>query len=145
MAAIPGWPEGGASGFRQTEGRKEEELSNLRAARQDLGTQLASALQGRREVESQLESLRVELESKQKLKLLTDSHQGAPAMRGLERQVEGYGKRTGPEDQLWTDEMKGKTEMLISGTTERSRWVLSSYLCQKWILYIQWWPKLLEH
>lgn len=100
----------------------EEELSNLRAARQDLGTQLANALQGRREVESQLESLRIELEqSKQKLKLVTDSHQGAPAMRGLESQVEGYGKRTGPEDQLWTDEMKGKREMRISGTTERSR------------------------
>ncbi|XP_058604614.1 cytospin-A [Onychostoma macrolepis] len=100
----------------------EEELSSLRAARQDLGTQLANALQGRREVESQLESLRAELEqSKQKLKLVTDSHQGAPAMRGLERQVEGYGKRTGPEDQLWTDEMKGKREMRISGTTERAR------------------------
>ncbi|XP_026141556.1 cytospin-A-like [Carassius auratus] len=100
----------------------EEELSTLRAARQDLGIQLANALQGRREVESQLESLRAELEqSKQKLKQVTGSHQGAPTVRGLERQVEGYGKRTGPEDQLWTDEMKRKREMRISGTSERSR------------------------
>lgn len=100
----------------------EEELNTLRAARQDMDTQLANALQGRQEVESQLESLRVELEqSKQKLKQVTGSHQVAPAMRGLERQVEGYGKRTGPEDQLWTDEMKRKREMRISGTSERSR------------------------
>ncbi|XP_043119384.1 cytospin-A isoform X2 [Puntigrus tetrazona] len=95
----------------------EEELSTLRAARQDLGTQLADALQGRREVESQLESLRVELEqSKQKLKQVTGSQQGAPAMRGLERQVEGYRRKTGPED-----EMKGKGETRVSGITESSR------------------------
>ncbi|KAL1257857.1 hypothetical protein QQF64_011101, partial [Cirrhinus molitorella] len=100
----------------------EEELSTLRAARQDLGTQLANALQGRQEVESQLESLRAELEqSKQKLKQVTSSHQGASTMRGLERQAENYGKITGPENQLWTDEMKGNREMCISGTTERSR------------------------
>ncbi|KAL0170012.1 hypothetical protein M9458_034608, partial [Cirrhinus mrigala] len=92
----------------------EEELSTLRAARQDLGTQLADALQGRREVEIELE------QSKQKLKQVTGSHQGAPAMRGLERQPEGYEKRTGPEDQLWTDEMKGKREMRNSSTSERS-------------------------
>ncbi|XP_016377775.1 cytospin-A-like isoform X2 [Sinocyclocheilus rhinocerous] len=89
----------------------EEERNTLRAARQDMDTQLANAFQGRQEFESQLESLRVELEqSKQKLKQVTDSHQGAPVMRGLEKQ-----------DQLWTDEMKGKREMHISGTTERSR------------------------
>ncbi|XP_016124662.1 cytospin-A-like isoform X3 [Sinocyclocheilus grahami] len=89
----------------------EEERNTLRAARQDMDTQLANALQDRQEFESQLESLRVELEqSKQKLKQVTDSHQGEPVMRGLEKQ-----------DQLWTNEMKGKREIHISGTTERSR------------------------
>ncbi|XP_073683541.1 uncharacterized protein [Garra rufa] len=103
-------------------GEAEEELSTLRAARQDLGTQLANALQGRQEVESQLDSLRAELEqSKQKLKQVTGSHQGELGIKGLEKQAEGYGKRTGPEDQLWTDEMKGKRELRISVTTERSR------------------------
>ncbi|XP_059375645.1 cytospin-A-like [Carassius carassius] len=89
----------------------EEELNTLRAARQDMDTQLSNALQGRQEFESQLESLRAELEqSKQKLKQVTTSHQGAPVRRGLEKQ-----------DQLLTDEFKGKREMHISGTTERSR------------------------
>ncbi|KAK9959701.1 hypothetical protein ABG768_009807 [Culter alburnus] len=100
----------------------EEELSSLRAAMQDMGTQLADALQGRREVEGQLESLRVELEqSKQKLKQVTGNHQAMPALKGLEKQVEGYKKSTGPEEHLWTDEIKGKREMRISDTTERSR------------------------
>ncbi|XP_026116903.1 cytospin-A-like isoform X3 [Carassius auratus] len=89
----------------------EEELNTLRAARQDMETQLSNALQGRQEFESQLESLRAELEqSKQKLKQVTASHQGAPVRRGLEKQ-----------DQPLTDEFKGKREMHISGTTERSR------------------------
>ncbi|XP_052475614.1 cytospin-A-like [Carassius gibelio] len=89
----------------------EEELNTLRAARQDMETQLSNALHGRQEFESQLESLRAELEqSKQKLKQVTASHQGAPVRRGLEKQ-----------DQLLTDEFKGKREMHISGTTERSR------------------------
>lgn len=97
----------------------EEELNTLRAARQDLGTQLADALQGRREVEGQLESLRTELEkSKQKMKQVNGSHQGAATLRGLERRVEGSGKSTGHIEQLWTNEMKGKRE--ISGNTERS-------------------------
>ncbi|XP_051725367.1 cytospin-A isoform X2 [Ctenopharyngodon idella] len=99
----------------------EEELSSLRAAMQDMGTQLADALQGRREVEGQLESLRVELEqSKQKLKQVTSSHQGPLVLKSLERQVEGYGKSTGPEEHLWTDEIKGKRDIRIFGTTERS-------------------------
>ncbi|XP_021323092.1 cytospin-A isoform X2 [Danio rerio] len=97
----------------------EEELNTLRAARQDLGTQLADSLQGRREVEGQLESLRTELEkSKQKMKQVNGSHQGAATLRGLERRVEGSGKSTGHIEQLWTNEMKGKRE--ISGNTERS-------------------------
>ncbi|CAM4646312.1 unnamed protein product [Leuciscus chuanchicus] len=100
----------------------EEELSSLRATMQDMGTQLADALQGRQEFKSQLESLRVELEqSQQKLKQVTGSHQGAPVLRGLERRVEGYEKSTGPEEQLWTDEIKRKREIRISGTAERSR------------------------
>lgn len=98
----------------------EEELNSLRAAKQDLGTQLADVLQGRREVEGQLESLRIELDrSKQKMKQVNGSHQGEPTLRGLERRVEGSGKSTGHIEQLWTDEMKGKRE--ISGSTERSR------------------------
>ncbi|KAG1971848.1 cytospin-A [Pimephales promelas] len=100
----------------------EEELCSLRATMQDMGTQLADALQGREEFKSQLESLRVELEqSKQELKQVTGSHQGAPVLRGLERRVEGYEKSTGPQEQLWTDEIKGKREIRISGTAERSR------------------------
>ncbi|XP_042629323.1 cytospin-A-like [Cyprinus carpio] len=57
----------------------EEELNTLRAARQDMDTQLANALQGRQEFESQLESLRAELEqSKQKLKHHPATHKRAP-------------------------------------------------------------------
>jgi len=109
---------------------------------QDMGTQLADALQGREEFKSQLESLRVELEqSKQELKQVTGSHQGAPVLRGLERRVEGYEKSTGPQEQLWTDEIKGKREIHISGTAERSRLVLSRIQnvknFEKWILNTQ--------
>ncbi|XP_051501965.1 cytospin-A-like isoform X2 [Myxocyprinus asiaticus] len=104
----------------------EEELSALREARQDWDSKLANALQGRRQFEGQLKSLKVELEqSKQKLKEVTGSHQGKPQLSGLERggeisKVEGYEKNIGPAEK-WRDEMKGKRELRISSTTERSR------------------------
>ncbi|XP_052002082.1 cytospin-A isoform X2 [Xyrauchen texanus] len=104
----------------------EEELSALREAQQDWDRQLADALQGRREVEGQLKSLKFELEqSKQKLKVVTGSQQGAPNLRRLAREgeietVEVFEKNIGPAEKL-RDEMKGKKELCISGTTERSR------------------------
>ncbi|XP_051579469.1 cytospin-A-like isoform X2 [Myxocyprinus asiaticus] len=104
----------------------EEELSALRDARQDWDRQLADALQGRREVEGQLKNLKIELEqSTQKLKMITGSHQGAPNLRSLAREggierVEVFEKNIGPAEK-WRDEIKGKKELCISGTTERSR------------------------
>lgn len=110
----------------------EEELSVLSAARRDWERQLADALEGKQNLESQLESLKVEFEqNRQKTKLVTSNHQGAPPLRGLETKADKgrtdrYGKgivsaEKRKEDQLWTDEMKRKSEITVIGSTERSR------------------------
>lgn len=109
----------------------EEELSLLNAARQDWERQLTDALEGKQNLESELESLKVELEqSRQKTKLVTSHHQGAPPLRGLDTRankarVDRYGKgivsaEKRKEEQLLIDEMKRKREI---GGTEKSRCV----------------------
>ncbi|XP_056623041.1 cytospin-A [Triplophysa dalaica] len=110
----------------------EEELSVLNSARQDWDRQLTDALEGKQNLESQLKSLKIELEqSRQKTKLVTRNHQGAPPLRALETSadkgnLDRYGKgiesaEKRKEEQLWTDEMKRKREMNVSSSTERSR------------------------
>ncbi|KAA0711147.1 UDP-glucose 4-epimerase [Triplophysa tibetana] len=110
----------------------EEELSVLNSARQDWDRQLTEALEGKQNLEGQLKSLKIELEqSRQKTKLVTSNHQGAPPLRALEKSadkgnVDRYGKGIEStekriEEQLWTDELKRKREMNVSGSTERSR------------------------
>lgn len=112
----------------------EEELSVLNSARQDWDRQLTDALEGKQNLESQLKSLKIELEqSRQKTKLVTRNHQGAPPLRALETSgdkgnLDRYGKgiesaEKRKEEQLWTDEMKRKREMNVSSGTERSRCV----------------------